>query len=524
MPFCNGEIIWFRSIMLASARKRFAFSTPFVVLVALFLLRVQMNAASGVIDPDYYWHVSYGEWMLDYGKLPTVDFWSWTFDGHPYRLTQWLGELAMGLANRLGGEFGTQFLSTFLVVTTIAFSYRAARCYLDNRRAALVVALLGDALLFALSCRPHQFTHLGLAVLTAIVAIYLTSGKRHVLYWIPPAMALWANLHGGYAVGLAYLWMMAFFAGFDAYFSRNREEMRCLVYPLAVAAIIGTLATLINPYGFGAWSYAVEIANLKSSSTGIVQEWRPVNIKMNVGIYYFFVTTATFVAMATSTKRPRLRSLLSLLALVLVGWSALRVSIMTLVLLVPLLAEAFRGTAFYRLGFEGETRRFDRDISGFIVIPFFILMLGASTLSNKNNDSVTRIVAKRFPVEEVAFMKAHRIEGRILNHPNVGGYLIRYLGQKVSIDTRYDLYGDQAVFDFLSAYSGDTTWRDYIKRMDPDVVLLDNASGLRQLLIASSLYRLVFEGEHRSVLIRPRAYPELPALQPIRENRREFPK
>ncbi|MHB8699240.1 MAG: hypothetical protein ACYC9J_14650 [Sulfuricaulis sp.] len=498
--------------------KRFSFSVPFVVLVAFFLYRVFATAASGVTDPDYYWHVSYGEWMLDYGRLPTVDFWSWTFNGHPYRLTQWLGELLMGLANRLGGEFGTQFLSTALMVTTIAFSYRAARCFLGNRLAALAVALFCDTLL-NLPCRPHQFTHLGLAILTAVMSIYLTTGKRRVLYWVPPVMALWVNLHGAYAVGLAYLWMMVCFCGVDVYLSRDQNEWRQVFYPLCFAAIAGTLATLINPYGYGAWSYAMEIANLKSSSAGIVDEWNPVNIKMNVGIQYFFVTTAIFVAMATSMKRPRPRSLLSLLALVLAGWSAMRVSIMMLVLLVPLLAEAFEGTALYRLAFEGDTRRFDRNISGYIAMPLLLLVLGASVLLIKSDDSVMKIVAEKFPVGEVAFMKAHHIKGRILNDPVMGGYLIRNLGQKVSIDTRLDLYGDQPLFDFLSARSGDMTWRDYIKRMDPDIVLLDNTSGLRQLLLASRLYRLVYESGFHSVLVRPHAYPELSTVQPVRENK-----
>lgn len=504
--------------MLDSVMKRFSLSVPFVVLMAFFLYRVFANAASGVTDPDYYWHVSYGEWILDHGKLPTVDFWSWTFDGHPYRLTQWLGELVMGAANRIGGEFGTQFISTALMVATISFSYRAARCFLDNRLAALAVALFCDTLI-NLPCRPHQFTHLGLAILTTIMATYLTTGRRRVLYWIPALMVLWVNLHGGYAVGLAYLWVVVFFSGVDAYLSRNQREMRYLVLPLMVAVFFGTLATLINPYGFGAWSYAVEIANLKSSSAGIVDEWAPINIKMNVGIHYFFVTTAIFVAMATSMKRPRPRSLLTLLVLALVGWSAMRISIMMLVLLVPLLAEAFRGTALYSLAFEGKARHFDRDISGFIAIAFFILVLGASLLLIKDDKTVPRIVAEKFPVEAVAFIKAHHIEGRILNDPVVGGYLIRHLGQKVSLDTRLDLYGDQALFDFLSARSGDMTWRDYIKRIDPDIVLLDNGYGLRQLLVTAGLYRLVFESERHSVLVRPQAYLDLPTVQPARENK-----
>ena len=82
-------------------------------------------------------------------------------------------------------------------------------------------------------------------------------------------MAVWANLHGGYAVGLAYLWVSVGFVAADAYMTHRHEDFKRTILPLALAALAGTVATLANPYGLGAWQYAIDIARMKSSSAGI---------------------------------------------------------------------------------------------------------------------------------------------------------------------------------------------------------------------------------------------------------------
>ena len=111
----------------------FALPIPVLVLLSVFLYRAPSRTASGTIDVDYYWHLGYGEWILDHGHLPTVDFWSWTFAGHTYNLTQWLGEVIMAIAHRAGGgELGTQLLSAALVTLTIAFGY-LEMCIRDSR-------------------------------------------------------------------------------------------------------------------------------------------------------------------------------------------------------------------------------------------------------------------------------------------------------------------------------------------------------------------------------------------------------
>ena len=114
-----------------------------IAIVAVFLIRAPHPAASGAVDPDVYWHLLYGHWILDHLAIPASDMWSWTMPGKNYSLTQWLGEVAIAAAERIGGELGKQSLAATLASLTILLSYKAARCYLANRTAAIMSALVG---------------------------------------------------------------------------------------------------------------------------------------------------------------------------------------------------------------------------------------------------------------------------------------------------------------------------------------------------------------------------------------------
>lgn len=493
-------------------------SIPFLFLACLFAYRAPALSGSGITDPDYYWHVGYGEWILANGSLPTVDFWSWTFDGRSYRLTQWLGEVTMGFANQQAGQVGTSMLAALLVTLVMAASYRAGRCYLDNRLAALSVAVGCNAILVSLACRPHQFSHLGLAVLTWILASYQT-GNRRALYWIPLLFAIWVNLHGGYAFGLAYLGMVATLLAVEAYMHRDHESLRSAALPVFAAAGLGLLATLLNPYGWGAWQYAIDIAGLKSSSAGIVDEWAATNIKTDVGLNFFLVTSAMAASMALTKRRPTLSQVLTAMALCAIGWSAVRLSLMVTVLMVPLIASAVRDTPFFSLAFDGEARKYDVSIQAGKALGIVFLVLATAIGMSKFDKTTERYMSTKMPVEEVAFLREHGIDGKILNTPETGGYLIRKLGTRVSIDTRLDLYGDRALFELLFAMRGDAGWKDYVTRLDPDVILLNNPSALRHLLSENGMYRPIFEGKSYTVLVRPEQHTDLPTIELSRPNK-----
>ncbi len=470
-----------------------------LAIAAVFLIRAPHPAASGSVDPDVYWHLLYGHWIIDHMALPTVDMWSWTLPGKSYNLTQWLGEVVIALAERLGGEAGKQALAASLTVLAITCSYRAARCYLSNSTAAIVVALFGCSVLVSMTCRPHLFTYAGLTALTWIFAEYGTKGNQRALYFVPAITALWVNLHGGYALGLFYLWLVAGAHIVSAVCSNNVLQMRRTLAALVLTAIAGSLATAINPYGIGVWENTAAVGALKSVSLGITGEWVPTNIRDDLGFSYLTIVMATVMAMSFSERRPSTRDASLFVTIFVVGCWASRLSIMASVLLVPLIAKFLGNTPFYRLAFSDREKT-----EGRIQVPAAIsilLAIGAlGYLVGSADKSIEQRVHRDFPVEEVAFLKEHNLKGPIMNTMEAGGYLIRHLQQPVFLDTRLDLYGDDYFFDFMRAAAGGDHWAEFMKKWDPEIVMIEHSMPLKNLLLQAGTYTTIFVGPRYTVL------------------------
>lgn len=472
-----------------------------IAIIAVFLIRAPHPASSGSVDPDVYWHLLYGHWILDHLALPTADMWSWTMPGKNYNLTQWLGEVAIAAAEQIAGEFGKQTLAAALASLTILLSYKSARCYLPNRSAAIMTALVGCSVMVSMTCRPHLFTFLGLATLSWIFAAHETTGRRWVLGLVPPIMALWVNCHGGYAFGLIYLWLLVGASAVAAFTRNELRGQRQTIMLLGCAALAGTLATALNPYGFNVWVNTAAVGALKSVSAGLTEEWIPTNIRTNLGFAYLTVVLATIMSIAFSDRRPDMKDGLLLMALLVIGWWATRMSIMASILLVPVIAKFFGHTAFYRLAFADHAKSEGRlhPLAALLVVA----CIGAGGyLTGSTDRTIERRIQRDFPVEEVAFLKAHNFNGTIMNPMEPGGYLIRYLGLPVFLDTRLDLYGDDYFFAFMQATAGADNWQSFMAKWSPDLVMLEHSMPLKTLLIQAGTYKVVFTGPRYTLLLK----------------------
>src|SRR4029450_12862046 len=58
---------------------------PLFVALAAFGL----GLATRPSDPDMYWHLASGKWMLDHGQLLRTDVFSSTVNGQPYSVGEW---------------------------------------------------------------------------------------------------------------------------------------------------------------------------------------------------------------------------------------------------------------------------------------------------------------------------------------------------------------------------------------------------------------------------------------------------
>src|SRR5438477_7532799 len=88
------------------------------VLPALFIAAMIMFAAAMVVDGDPFMHITAGQWMIQHGAVPHSDPFSYTFLGKPWNAHEWLSEIVMAEAYRLGGMSGLRVLYGLAVAAT----------------------------------------------------------------------------------------------------------------------------------------------------------------------------------------------------------------------------------------------------------------------------------------------------------------------------------------------------------------------------------------------------------------------
>src|SRR5579863_3637426 len=91
----------------------FAFIAPLAVQFGL------AGGAHGLLgDGDTGWHIRTGEWILDNGRIPRHDIFSFTKPGQPWFAWEWLWDLCMGVLHRHGGLQSIVLANSLLVCIT----------------------------------------------------------------------------------------------------------------------------------------------------------------------------------------------------------------------------------------------------------------------------------------------------------------------------------------------------------------------------------------------------------------------
>src|SRR5262245_29539199 len=171
----------------------------FAVLIfthAIFLLN-----RGFLTDPDTYWHVATGKWMLLERAFPRSDIFSHTAFAEPWVNMQWLAQVILSLTYDLSGWRGLVVLCGLVLSSTFVLLYQ-----LLARQLRATVALGASAVSFIFAsnhflARPLLLTFPIIIAWTACLARASEENRRPSL-WLMPLMVLWANLHGGTTLGL----------------------------------------------------------------------------------------------------------------------------------------------------------------------------------------------------------------------------------------------------------------------------------------------------------------------------------
>ncbi len=447
---------------------------PAPLLIAFAVLALAAFSPAALNDGDTWTHVATGQWILAHGAIPRVDPFSYTFAGQPWIAHEWLSEVLMALAYRAAGWSGVALLTGAAAATAIfVMARRAAR---DLSGIALLVLVALAALLVApsLLARPHILA-LPLLALWADALFAAREADRAPPLRLAALMALWANLHGGFAFGLA---LIAPFA-LEALLAAAPEARLATIRDWGLFAVASVTAAALTPFGVDGLMFPVRLIGL--SHLGEIGEWRPENFAHPGPMELALLALVAF-ALIRPTRLPWLRVVL-LIGLVHLALQHGRHQTLLAMLAPMLLAPAIRPA----LG-EKAPRTLTPATSAVVLAAAAVALVLAGArlaLPIVRHDSATSPIAAL-----AAVPPALRAEP-VLNGYGFGGYLIG-AGVRPFIDGRADMYGDAFLDLYGRIAAGDPTalddaltrWRvawTIFPPSEPIVAVIDREPGWRRL-------------------------------------------
>ena len=284
--------------------------------------------------------------------------------------------------------------------------------------------------------RPHV---LALPVMVAWVGGLIAAADRREApsFWLLPLIALWANLHGGFVLGLMLVAPIAL----DAVVSAEARQRKSLALRWAVFGLAALVAGCCTPYGWNSILAAKKILML-GSALPLITEFRPVDFG-SLGAFEICLLLATGFALLRGIRLPPTRILLLLGLLHMALYQSRATEILALlaplVLAVPL-AKQFGGAELSNSSAAAPPR-------GLLFAGVAIVLMAATI----GYASVTRFEpdARHSPVAAVVALKQLNVT-RVFNDYDFGGYLVAN-GVAPFIDGRAELYGEKFFIDHDAA-------------------------------------------------------------------------
>lgn len=432
---------------------------------------------------DLWGHLAYGRLVAATHALPATEPFMPLAEGMPLVDTAWLSQVIGYRALAHWGPPGVQFLHAAAIATCFALlSYGFYR-----RTRSFAISSAGLALFETLNWFQFKIVRPQMAGLVCCVLLLamLTARRWRRVYWvaIPLTIALWANLHGSFVVGLGLLACATLGRVIDVW-----RRTRRLNAPLGDAAVrryfllteLAAVAALVNPYGLRLYADVLtfsENLNLRN-----LIEWDPLNFRTMQG--QLCAATALLLAIVYRLS-PRRVSAAEILALVVLGASALW-SARMLIWWTPVAAACFvvHAHAAWRRFFPAGSGATASVRSGkwsvvtvglawifFSYTPFGMHVLHGRLLGIKES------VSRDTPVAAVAWLREHPPAGMVFNVFEWGDYLL-WAGPpdvKVFATSQAHLIPHEIWRDYMATINMSSGWTEAFDRYDVQTLLLDKA-------------------------------------------------
>jgi hypothetical protein len=487
--------------MTSAARPAFprlTFPQLWVAMAILLPVLAALIATMSTVDLAY--NIRAGELMLDQGAVVRTDPFTFTAGGGAWLDQQWGAQVLLALGYRAGGWALLALIRAGLVAAVMGLIFVACRRSGAGLRVAAWLTIAAFILAAAaMGMRPQLF---GMVLFAATVAILagrsrLTGRSRWLLWLIPVLVVPWASIHGSFflapaAVGIAWLEDLA---------ARRPGAGRLLV-----VAIVSGLASLLNPFGLGVWTYTIGLST-NPTIRRLITEWQPTSPLSATGVllYGSMVVFAILIGLRhRAAAGPGSRGTLV---------RRIGPTLLWLAFLGVVAAAAQRGIAWWALAAPVAVARLlsvdaateprpERAsiLNGAIVVVLAlvgVLLLpfwrGNSLLTDAPTGITAALASRVGPTD------------RVWNAQAWGSWFELALpGVPIAVDSRIEVIPTAAWDDHLALSAGASDWEEILDRWKVTVVVAsrEEQAGLIPLIQASSAWTQVYQDADGLVFVR----------------------
>lgn len=429
---------------------------------ALVLMAVMIADSVRVADPDLYGHLRFGQQILVSAHVPRVDTYSYSVVRLRWISHEWLSDVLIAWFYFHLGVVGLKLMKLGCTAAIVVLLLEAMRETGASAVTQISIMLLASIRLSAqMQFRPQMFTYLLLATILMLLARDNFRGSARL--WITvPMFALWANLHGGFVIGLGVMGLYAVVRGGQE-IAAGRGSAR--FFHLAAITSACIVATLLTPFGAGSWlSVLHTIGN--PTMLAAINEWQPlisatiaeyhvahVPLLYDLSVFGIFFATLSAVAVAPSTDDLPMVAI----AAVLIASAFVQVRNVPLGMMAAMIPLARHATIALRARRSFDTPVSHREISlgGEIVIAIAALALAAETGLFSSALGVT----EPYPAGALAFMRAHDLSGNMLCDYSWNDYVIFHESprDKVFLDSRFEMIYPRRIIEAYLAFASNRT-------------------------------------------------------------------
>lgn len=488
-----------RSLLRLRGVQLFALSF-LLILVAT----IAIDSRTTVRDPDIWWHLKTGDWIVQHHAVPYVGIFSRTAATRPWIAYSWGYEVLMSLAYSWFGLVGFAMFGILLTIAVTFVLFWMLHRLSGSFWVAWLLALIGSfAFLFSLMPRPVFVTMILYTIMLTFLLEAQRTSRMHMLWWLPLLFVVWANIHIQFIYGLATLGLFIGINLVQRVASRVGIEPEFIQAPtLRLSGLVGVLfacfaATFVGPYTYHLYHVVVAYSG-SHVPYSTIQELSSFDFKTFTHYVLLLLAPAAFFAVGWQRKVD-LFKLSMLIVTSVVAFRTQRdawfLGITAATFIADLGAEGTEGTEQ-----NGPVLKLPEfaAVGGFLAIMLY-LVVGNTGFNTRDLD---RAISREYPVDAVNFVRQSSFPGPLYNNLDWGGFLIWYMPQyPVAVDGRNDLYGDKLDLLTYNSSQGDGYASDpYLN--EAGLVLLPTKLPLAKLLTIDSRFRLAYQDKIAVLFVR----------------------